>query len=259
VLGSLFVMRVLRLDLAYDGTEFHGWARQRASVRTVEGVLVDALERVVGVRPSLSAAGRTDAGVHARGQVASFVAEDGIDPERVGRSVNSMVGPEIVAWRVGWAAAGFDARFSASAREYTYRVDVGAVPDPFEARFVWHRPGRVDVAAMRRAARDLVGEHDFSSFCREPQGEGSTVRRLERLSIRRVGHRIDVTARADGFLHQMMRSLVGTLFAVGSGKREAGAIPEILVARDRGRAWQIAPPHGLTLERVFYGRRPRRD
>src|SRR3954463_4760932 len=171
-------MGVMRLDLAYDGTDFHGWARQRASVRTVEGVVLDALEVVLRERPSVSVAGRTDAGVHARGQVVSFTTDEGADPERIRRSVNDIVGPEVVVRAVRWAPPWFDARFSAAGREYVYRVDVGEAPDPFSARFVWHRPRAVSVQAMRRAARDLVGEHDFSSFCRAPRGERSTVRRL---------------------------------------------------------------------------------
>jgi tRNA pseudouridine38-40 synthase len=252
-------MRVMRLDLAYDGTDFHGWARQ-PGVRTVEGVLVEALSLVAPVESKLSAAGRTDAGVHARGQVASFETADGVDPDRVRRSVSDMLGPELVVRAARWAPEGFDARFSATGREYVYRVDVGDVPDPFTSRFVWHRPKGVSVPSMRRAARGLVGEHDFRSFCRVRKGERSpTVRRLERLAVRRVGDRVEVTARADGFLHQMVRSMVGTLFAVGEGRIDPDEMPAILAARDRARAWQMAPPHGLTLERVVYGRAVRSD
>src|SRR5262245_10975322 len=125
------------MTLAYDGTRFRGWARN-AGQRTVEGVLSDALERVLGEVPRLSVAGRTDAGVHARGQVASFRADHGIDLARVQRSINGMLAPEIVATEALPAPDGFDARFSASAREYRYRIDAGPWPDPFEARFVWH-------------------------------------------------------------------------------------------------------------------------
>jgi tRNA pseudouridine38-40 synthase len=246
-------MRVMRLDLAYDGTDFRGWARQRSD-RTVEGVLLDALERVLRVRPRLSVAGRTDAGVHARGQVVSFPAGEAIDPGRVARGVNRLLGPEVVVWKAGWAAGGFDARFSATAREYVYRVNVGKVADPFDARFVWHRPGDPSLSAMRRAARGLVGEQDFASFCRAPQGKSSTVRRLERLVVARRGDRVEITARADGFLHQMVRSLVGTLLAAGEGRLDAGSMGTILAARDRSAAGPVAPPHGLTLERVIYGR-----
>jgi tRNA pseudouridine38-40 synthase len=244
---------IVRLTLAYDGTRFRGWARN-AGQRTVEGELSDALGRALGSAPRLSVAGRTDAGVHARGQVASFDADDGVDLARLQRSINGMLAPEIVATEVRRAAGDFDARFSASAREYRYRIDVGAWPDPFAARFVWHRPGELSLPAMRAAASPLLGEHDFASFCRRPQS-GGTIRRLERLAIARRADRVEITARANAFLHQMVRTLVGTLVRVGEGKLDAAALPEILTARDRGLAGQMAPSHGLTLERVSYARR----
>jgi tRNA pseudouridine38-40 synthase len=244
---------IVRLGLAYDGTSFRGWARNSGQ-RTVEGVLSDALGRVLGAPPKLSVAGRTDAGVHARGQVASFVADDDVDLERLQRSINGMLAPEVVAEDVRRAPVGFNARFSATAREYRYRINVGPWPNPFEARFVWHRPGALALAPMRKAARTLLGEHDFASFCRRPQS-GGTVRRLERLSIARVGERVEISAQANAFMHQMVRALVGSLVAVGDGRLDTGAVREILVARDRARTPQMAPAHGLTLECVIYGRR----
>ena len=244
---------IVRLSLAYDGTRFRGWAMNRGQ-RTVEGVLSEALGRVLGDEPGLSVAGRTDAGVHARGQVASFEAGDDVDLGRLQRSINRMLAPEVVAADVRRAPEGFNARFSATAREYRYRIDTGPWPDPFEARFVWHRPGRIAVTSMREAVRSLLGEHDFASFCRRPQS-GGTVRRLERLSILRVGDRVEISARANAFLHQMVRALVGTLVAVGDGRLGPGVVREILVARERGRTPEMAPAHGLTLERVVYGRR----
>ena len=180
--------------------------------------------------------------------------DDDVDLERLQRSINGMLGPEVVAWDVRREAEGFDARFSATAREYRYRIDTGPWPDPFEARFVWHRPGELAVTSMREAARSLLGEHDFASFCRRPQS-GGTVRRLDRLSIARAGDRIEITARANAFLHQMVRTLVGTLVAVGEGRLDAGVVCGILVARDRSQTPEMAPAHGLTLERVAYGRR----
>jgi len=244
---------IVRLTLAYDGSEFRGWAKN-AGQRTVEGVLSGALSRALGDDPKLSVAGRTDAGVHARGQVVSFAADDDVDLERLQRSLNGMLAPEVVAWDVRRVAEGFDARFSATAREYRYRIDTGPWPDPFEARFVWHRPGRLAVARMREAARPLLGEHDFASFCRRPQS-GGTVRRLERLSIAYADERVEISARANAFLHQMVRALVGTLVAVGDGRLGPGSVQEILTARDRSRTPQMAPAHGLTLERVVFGRR----
>jgi tRNA pseudouridine38-40 synthase len=247
-------MAALRLDLAYDGTEFRGWARQPGQ-RTVEGVLQDALHRILREAPELSVAGRTDAGVHARGQVASFDAADDVDPARIQRAVNGILAPEVVVRRAFRTPDWFDARRSASAREYCYRISLAPVPDPFAARYTWHLPVRLSLGRIRAAARQLLGEHDFASFCRTPQRGVSTVRRLERLSVARRGDLLEITARANAFLHQMVRSLVGTMTAVGEGKLDPEEMPEILAARDRSAAGPVAPPHGLTLERVLYARR----
>lgn len=239
--------------LAYDGTGFRGWARQRDQ-RTVQGVLEAALHRFLGEIPRLSVAGRTDAGVHARGQVVSFRVGDGVRLDRLQRAVNAVLAPEVVVTDARFAAPGFDARRSATAREYRYRIDLGPWPDPFTARFVWHRPGSLSLSAMRGAARHLVGEHDFASFCRRPPDGSSTVRRLERLAVSRSGDRVEVSARANAFVHQMVRSLVGTLVVVGEGSRDPDEMPGVLAARDRSAAGPVAPAHGLTLERVVYGR-----
>ena len=246
--------RVVRLTLAYDGTGFHGWAKQREQ-RTIEGVLESALQRFLGDAPKLSVAGRTDAGVHARGQVVSFRAADVVDVCRLQPGLNALLGPEIVVTEARVVPDGFHARHRATAREYRYRIETGPYPDPFTARFVWHRPGELSLTRMRAAARELVGEHDFASFCRQPRDGSGTVRNLQRLAISRSADLFEVTVRANAFLHQMVRSLVGTLVAVGEGKIEPDRVPAILAAGDRSAAAQMAPPHGLTLERVEYGRR----
>lgn len=247
-------MTVIRLDLAYDGTEFRGFARQPA-VRTIQGVLEDALERILGTVPRLSVAGRTDAGVHAEGQVVSFQAE--ADPASVQRSMNGMLAPEVVVRRAVSAPAGFDARRSATARMYRYRIRTSEIPQPFTARYEWHRPGHLGMTAMRRAARHLEGEHDFASFGRPARNGSSTRRDLRRLSLRRNGDLLEVIAVADSFLHQMVRSLVGTLVAVGDGRLEPERIPQILKARSRQAAAPVAPPDGLVLVAVRYGTIPR--
>jgi tRNA pseudouridine38-40 synthase len=243
---------VLKLILAYEGTRFRGFARQ-PGVRTVQGVVEEALRRILDAAPRLSVAGRTDAGVHAEGQVVSFRSE--ADPERLQRSLNAMLAPEVVCRLASRMPDGFDARRSATSRAYRYRIRAEPVPSPFTARYEWHRPGTYALSSMRRAARDLVGEHDFRSFCR-PTGD-SSVRRLGGLTIRRIGGLLEIGARADSFLHQMVRSLVGTLVAVGEGKMEADSMTAILDARSRAAAGPVAPPHGLTLVRVTYGARPR--
>jgi tRNA pseudouridine38-40 synthase len=250
------VTRTIRLDLAYDGTGFRGWARQRdPGTRTVEGELAGVLSRVLQEDVRLSVAGRTDAGVHARGQVASLVTASAVSPARLQAAVNGSLAPEVVVWEAGYAPDGFDARFSATAREYRYAIDTAEAPDPFTARFVWHRPRPLALTRMRAAARCLEGEHDFASFCRRP-GEGrSTVRDLRRVTVARDGDLVQMRFRASGFLHQMVRSLVGTLVVVGDGRLEPSAISDILERRDRAATPPLAPAHGLTLERAAYGRR----
>jgi tRNA pseudouridine38-40 synthase len=225
----------------------------------VQGVLEEVLGRLLDEPPDTSVAGRTDAGVHAEGQVVSFRGPPRLDPARVQRSVNAILGPEVVALDVRRAPEGFDARHSATGREYRYVLDTGPVPSPFTARFVWHRPGSLRVGAMRRAAAGLVGEHDFASFCRAPESGGSTVRRLRRLSVSMRSDLVTVRAEADAFLHQMVRSLVGTLVRVGEGRVDPLSMPEVLAARTRSAAGQVAPPHGLTLVRVRYGGRTARE
>ena len=229
--------RTIRLDLAYDGTGFRGWARQRdPGTRTVEGELAGVLSRVLQEDVRLSVAGRTDAGVHARGQVASLVTASAVSPARLQAAVNGSLAPEVVVFEAGYAPAGFDARFSATAREYRYAIDTAEAPDPFTARFVWHRP------------RPLA-------LTRRP-GEGrSTVRDLRRVTVARDGDLVQMRFRASGFLHQMVRSLVGTLVVVGDGRLEPSAISDILERRDRAATPPLAPAHGLTLERAAYGRR----
>ena len=245
--------RVVRLTIAYDGTSFHGWARQRdRGIRTIEGVLTDRLEAILREPVKMSVAGRTDAGGHARGQVASFRTSVAIVPERIRRALNAAWAPEIVVLDARDASEGFDARSSATGREYAYRIHEAEVPDPFLGRFVWHRPGRLELGPMRRAARDLVGEHDFTSFCRHPGSDRSTIRHLRRLTVARRGDVVEVRAEANAFLHQMVRSLVGTLAAVGEDRIDGGSMSEILAARDRAAAGRLAPARGLTLERVRY-------
>jgi tRNA pseudouridine38-40 synthase len=250
------VLRTIRLDLAYDGTSFRGWARQRdPSVRTVEGVLSGLLEQTLRQPVRLFVAGRTDAGVHARGQVCSFVTPSSRRPEQIQAFVNGEVAPEVAIARAAEVPASFHARFSATAREYRYVIRTGEVADPFTGRFEWYRPRDLHVPSMRLAARSLVGEHDFTSFCRHPGVGKPTVRRLERATVARDGQLVVFGFRANAFLHQMVRALVGTLVRVGEGKLEPSEVARILAARDRAAAGQLAPPGGLTLERVVYGRR----
>lgn len=237
--------------LAYDGGPFRGFAKQ-ADVRTVQGTLEDALSKVLRSEVKTSAAGRTDAGVHALGQVVSFsTAEEIADVSDLKRRLNAMCGPEIAVLGLEPAGEGFDARFSASSRTYEYAVLNREVPDPFSRHSAWHVPDSLDLEAMRKAAGFLSGEHDFSSFARVEESQ-NPVRRIESIEIDQQEDLILFRITANSFLQQMVRSIVGTLVKVGAGKIPPDAVEEILRARDRAAAAAVAPPHGLFLVSVAY-------
>jgi tRNA pseudouridine38-40 synthase len=242
-----------RLDLAYDGAGFHGYARQQ-SVRTVQGELEAALEPFTGPVETF-VAGRTDRGVHAAAQVVSFTVAAPIDTSSVARSLNRRLGPEIAVKRLAEAPEGFHARFSAVGRAYEYQVLDSEAPDPFLARVSWHVSQPLDVAAMDAAASHLLGEHDFAAFCR--RAGDSTMVRLVRVARwgRRPAGDADLavfTIEASSFCHQMVRSIVATCVRVGRGSAPAESMAAVLASGDRALTPGPAPPHGLTLVRVDY-------
>lgn len=249
-------MRV-RIDLAYDGAPFAGYARQ-PDQHTVQGVLEDALSRVFRHEVDLQCAGRTDKGVHALAQV---VHVDLDPPEQRERDtladlqnlrlrLDRMVGSEISVWSVTEVGEDFDARFSAVGRSYRYRL-VSRPPDPRRRALVWDVPGKLDVDAMHDAVQAVVGEHDYAAFCRQPD-EGHTMRRIDEAAVRRDGAEVHVTLRGKAFCHQLVRSVTGSLVEVGRGRQDVDFLAEALAARDRSEAGPVAPPHGLTLEAVHY-------
>jgi tRNA pseudouridine38-40 synthase len=245
----------VRMTVAYDGRSFHGFAAN-PGVQTVGGTLARSIERVLGHAVELTCAGRTDAGVHARGQVVSFdAAVDGLDLVAMQRSVNKLCGPEIAVCETAVAAPDFDARRSARARHYRYQVLNAPVPDPFLAATAWYVEAPIDLRAMRLACDPLIGEHDFSSFCRRPRTAEpvSLVRRVRRAEWCDLGDGLlQFWIEADAFCHQMVRSVVATLVDVGRGKRRAGDVSGIIRACDRSAAAMPAPPHGLCLWAVTY-------
>ena len=248
----------LRLTVAYDGRGFHGFAPQPGHIPTVGGALIRALERVLRTGPIvLSMGGRTDAGVHAWGQVVSFdvPGDDEVDLARLRRSVNSILGPRVVVREAAVAAEDFSARHSALARRYRYTVLNRPVGDPFRAGTAWHVPEPLELGAMRLACDPLIGEHDFTSFCRAPRGvaEFSMVRRVTDARWLDLGDgvlRFDVEA--SSFCQQMVRAVVGTMVAMGSGRMVAGEMAAILRARRRAAAARVAPAHGLCLWEIVY-------
>jgi tRNA pseudouridine38-40 synthase len=251
-------MRRARLTVAYDGTGFRGFA-PNPGVRTVMGELSDAVATVVRRPVELTGAGRTDAGVHAWGQVVSGDLPDDVDLDDLGRRLNKLCAPAIAVRDLAWVDDDFDARFSATWRHYRYDVWNGSTPNPLLAARAWwvHQP--LARWALQAACDPLIGEHDFASFCRRPkvadgEPEPSLVRRVlsARWSELADPHHLRFEIRANAFCHQMVRSIVGTLVDVGLGKASPGDIRGILVRRDREAAGQVAPPYGLVLWEVGY-------
>jgi tRNA pseudouridine38-40 synthase len=242
--------RRLRLVVAYDGGPFSGFARQPGR-STVQGELERTLSELAGAPVETVCAGRTDAGVHARGQVVHADLPGRLDPERVRRVLNAVAGPAIVVRQAAWAPEGFDARFSARRRTYVYRVDDSGGPDPLTRGFVLAWPRPLDLERMRSAAVPLVGEHDFAAFCRQRPGS-TTRRRLRSVGVRRVRGLVEVRLVADAFCWQMARSIVGYLLGVGDGRRDPAGTAGVLASRDRSKVGDVAPPHGLVLESVGY-------
>ncbi len=244
-------MRHLRLVVQYDGTDFAGFQFQPEQ-RTVQGVLQEALSKLLGEKIQVCGASRTDAGVHACGQVVSFKTECAIPLERIVPALNALLPRDLAAMEVAEAPEHFHPRYQARRKYYVYRILNRPLPSPFIGRYAWHVPQPLNVAAMQQGAAHLTGEHDFAAFCAAGGSAKTTVRTLYELSVERQGDIIEVKASGNGFLYMMMRIIVGTLVEVGLGKRPAEEMAAILASRDRRRAGPTAPPHGLTLQRIDY-------
>jgi len=247
-----------RLLIQYDGTDFEGWQEQSGAHRTVQGCLRATLTTLArGAGPVvLVGAGRTDAGVHAIGQVAHATLDTRLEPAALLRALNAQLPTDLAARGLALAPAAFHARRDALGKHYRYRLWVDPIRAPLRARFSHHVPGKLDVAAMRRAATSFTGKHDFRSLCAAGSRPTSTVRSLFRVAIEGGrGGDLSIEVEGDGFLRHMVRNLVGTLLEVGSGRRAADSIPRLLAQRDRGAAGPTAPARGLELVRVDYGRK----
>lgn len=250
--------RRVKLVVAYLGTDFRGVAPNHG-VRTVMGDLALELEKVLRRPVELTVAGRTDAGVHAWGQVMSADLPGDTDLDDLARRLNKLCAPDIAVRAAEWVEDDFDARFSATWRQYRYHVWNDPAPNPLTAATVWHVVRPLDLPAMQRAATDLVGEHDFTSFCRIPkvpagEPEPSMVRILFEATWERVDESplLRFQVRGSAFCHQQVRSMVGTMVDVGLGRLADDCIPAVLEMHDRAAAGQVAPPEGLTLWAVGY-------
>ena len=260
--------RTLALLLAYDGTGFVGWQRQAAG-RSVQGVLEEALARIEGHPVSITGAGRTDAGVHALGQVASLTLDHPIPPADLRRALNAVLDPGVRVLNVEEKPESFHARYSARRKTYRYVMFQAAVVPPFLWRYGWGVPYRLDGDAMAVAAGALVGSHDFAAFQSAGSAVKTTVRTIERSEVRRrsVGEALGAVGEGasslegdiltfeiggDGFLRHMVRAIVGSLVEVGAGRRDPEWFRQVLESRDRDQAGPTAPPEGLFLVRVDY-------
>lgn len=244
-------MTTYRLTLAYDGTRYHGWQRLPNDPLTVQGRVEAALSEVFGQPVEIDGSGRTDAGVHARGQVASFRAPlcpiAAILPQ-----LRHLLPEDIGAMALDYAAPRFHARLNATEKTYTYRIWNSDAPDVFGRRFRATVRQPMDLDAMRRGAELLLGTHDFRSFCANKQLKKSSVRTLRCAEIVRDGDEVRISLTADGFLHHMVRIIVGTLTEIGLGKRDAASLPAVLAEKRREAAGETAPAKGLCLMEVKY-------
>ena len=244
-------MRNIRLDLCYDGTRYKGWQRLPGADATIQGKLETALSRILGEPIEVSGSGRTDAGVHAKGQVANFHCESTLPTEEILLSLRRYLPEDIGIYSCRDVSPRFHARLNAREKTYCYRIWVSREPCVFQRRFVTVMEEPLDTAAMMQAAELLLGEHDFSAFCGNAKMKKSTVRLLRSIQIQREGPELRLYFTGNGFLHYMVRILVGTLVEVGRGQRDPESVSALFGGK-RSEAGFLAPPQGLCLEEVFY-------
>ena len=251
-----------KLTIAYDGTEFHGWQRQEPAdappLRTVQGVVQEALQEVLRQRVELVGASRTDAGVHAIGQVAAFTADVRVPLDRLAQAITARLPHDVQVTRAETVADGFNPIGGARSKCYRYTIEHTSHPHHarplFDRNFVFATPYALDTARMQEAARRIVGTHDFASFAQVNHGRATTVRSVLDCVVRAPApRRAEIEVCATGFLYNMVRIIAGTLVEVGRGRVDPGDIPAILAARDRRMAGPTLPPQGLCLRWIWYG------
>lgn len=244
-------MRNLRLVMCYDGTRYRGWQRQASGDNTIQGKLETALSRILEEKVEVHGSGRTDAGVHAEKQVVNFYCENPMPCEQILFQLRRYLPEDLGIKSCKQVSDRFHARLNAKSKTYRYRLWNSDEPCVFQRRFVTVWPEKLDVEKMEQAAQFLLGEHDFSAFCTNRHMKKSTFRRIDAINIERIGPELQITVTGNGFLHNMVRILVGTLVEVGQGSRQAAFMPELFGA-ERSRAGMLMPPQGLCLMEVTY-------
>ncbi len=253
-------MRTIKLTLAYDGAAYAGWQVQSRE-KSIQQVVETAIAKITGETSRVTASGRTDAGVHALGQVVAFRTQSQLPTAVLQRALNAALPRDIAVLEASEVPEGFHATLSAKRKRYRYLLHDAPVRDVFRRRTTWHCPRGLDAEAMHRAAQSLLGTHDFSSFQTQGSPRKTAVRTVFDISVRRGfegdPHLIAIEIEADGFLYNMVRTIVGSLVRVGLHARSEGWIAEVLAARDRRAAGPTAPPHGLFLVEVKYDEHPK--
>ncbi|WP_169974798.1 tRNA pseudouridine(38-40) synthase TruA [Tautonia rosea] len=244
-------MRNIKLTLCYDGAGYHGWQRQPGRP-TIQGELESAIEQILGDRPTTLASGRTDAGVHAIGQVATFESETTLPPDVLVRAINAKLPRSIRVLHAEDVPLDFHATLSATSKRYRYVIDNSRIPDPFQRHSCWHVGYPLDEQRMHRAGQGLKGTHDYRSFETEWPNRQTSIRTIFDIAVSRHEHLVHVEVEADGFLYNMVRAITGTLVLVGSGRRPETFAAEALAAQARREAGPTAPPQGLFLLYVRY-------
>ena len=244
-------MRNLRLEICYDGTRYRGWQRLPGKDDTIQGKLETALSRILGETVEISGSGRTDAGVHAKGQVANFHCESTMAAEEILANLKRYLPEDIGIYSCKEVSPRFHARLNAKEKTYLYRIHNSAAPCVFDRRYVAVMEEPLDLDKMQRAAVHFLGEHDFSAFCTNAKMKKSTVRYIRSMEVERIGEEIRITVTGNGFLQNMVRIIVGTLVEVGRGERSGDSIPALFGGK-RAAAGFLAPAQGLCLQEVFY-------
>ncbi|MGM9668327.1 MAG: tRNA pseudouridine(38-40) synthase TruA [Faecousia sp.] len=244
-------MRNLRLDICYDGTRYQGWQRQPGDIMTIQGKLETALSRILEEPVEVFGSGRTDTGVHAKGQVANFHCKNPMPADEILRQLRRYLPDDIGIYSCREVSERFHARLNARRKTYCYRIWNSEEPCVFEKRFVTPIPEKLDLEAMRSAANCFLGEHDFGAFCTNRKTKKSTVRTIYSCDVERIGKEIRVTVTGNGFLHNMVRILVGTLLEVGMHTRDGASIPGLFGGK-REEAGAMAPARGLCMMEVIY-------
>ncbi len=240
------------LTVTYDGTAYCGWQKQGNSQNSIQGKIEAVLSRMCGEPVSVQGSGRTDAGVHAKGQVASFKCNTEKTPSEIAEYLNTYLPKDIAVKALSEADERFHARLSAKRKTYLYRINISGISNVFERKYIYDLPGELDIEKMKKAAGKLLGKHDFKAFSSVKRTKKSTVREIYAIDVEKAGGEIDISVTGNGFLYNMVRIIVGTLIEAGRGERTPESVEEALLSLNRENAGYTAPPEGLILMKVEY-------